>query len=82
MKALEGNVWNLEEKGEHMEILSLYGWVLKMPAMKKFNLDGSENQSEESAVVATRVYHYCSYLRLPLLRSQTWTSQDFFSNRF
>lgn len=65
-----------------MEILNLYGWVLRMPAMKKFNLDGSENQSEESAVVATRVYHYRFYLRLPLLWSQTWTSQDFFSNRF
>lgn len=65
-----------------MEILNLYGWLLKMPAMKKFNLDSSEKQSEKSTVVSARVYHYHSYLRLPLLRSQTWTSQDFFSNQF
>lgn len=53
-----------------------------MPAMKKSNLDDIEHQSEKSAVVSTRVYRYRSYLRLPLLQSQTWTPQDFFSNQF
>lgn len=53
------------EKEEHMEIINLHSWLLKMPAMRNFNVHSRERKRGKIIVSFACVYHYCSYLRLP-----------------
>lgn len=58
-----------------MEIVNLHSWLLKMPAMNKFNIHSSERKSGKIIVNFACVYHYWSYLGLPFLLNQTWALQ-------
>lgn len=49
-----------------MEIINLHSWLLKMSAMRKFNVHSSDRKIGKVIVNFACVYHYCSYLRLPL----------------
>lgn len=66
LRVLEANVWNLGGKREeHVEIINLHGWLLKMATMRKVNVCSSESKNGRITVSFACVYHYCSYLGLP-----------------
>lgn len=54
-----------KEEG-HMEIINLHSCLLKMPALRRINVQSSERQSGKIVVSSAYVYHYSSYSRHPL----------------
>lgn len=66
-----------------MEIINLQSWLLKVPAMRKFNVHSSERKSGKIIVSFACVYHYRSYLRFPLPPEPNLNTHGvFFSNLF
>ena len=65
-----------------MEIIHLHSWLLKMPAMRKFKVHGSERTSRKIIVSLACVYHYCSCLRLPLLPEPNLNTPGCLSNQW
>lgn len=82
LKALESNVWNWGGKKGRSYGNNFHGWLVKMPAMRKFNVHSSERKSGKIIVSFACVYHYCSYLRLPLLPEPNLSTPGFLSNLF
>lgn len=62
-----------------MEIINLRSWLLKMPVMTKFHVRSGDRKSGKVIVNLACVYHYCSYLKLPLVPEPNLSTQYFYA---